>query len=66
MDEETSLDNHNSSHETDLSLTARLSYEASTLVAHLDAQPEEDGITLVVREAIIHHLGEVGLQRLEG
>ena len=52
--------------ETDLSLTPRLPYEASALVAHLDAEPEENGVALVVREAVIHHLSEVGLQGLEG
>ena len=51
---------------TDLGLTSRLSYEAAALVAHLDAQPEEDGVALVVRETVVDHLGEVGLHGLEG
>ena len=52
--------------DTDLCLTPRLPYEASALIAHLDAKPEEYGVAFVVREAVVHHLSEVGLQGLEG
>ena len=51
---------------TDLGLTPGLPYEAAALVAHLDAEPEEDGVALVVREAVVDHLSEVGLHGLEG